>query len=201
MVHPDQSNSGCGCCGTSAAGEPRRGFLAKSLALLIGAAAYATPAVVGIVAFLSPLRREKGQAEDFLRLSSLELLPEDGTPVKTPVIRDRVDAWNYFPNEPVGAVLLRRIGKDEVQAFQVECPHAGCFIGYDEAAKQFVCPCHKATFTLDGKRGDAVSESPRDLDALEVKIEGSNVPGEVSRSSSPERPRSGPWPEVDLPPR
>ena len=145
-----------------------------SLALLFGAAAYATPAVVGIIAFLNPLR-QKGQAGEFIRLAALEGLPEGGPPVKTPVIMDRVDAWNRFPNQPVGAVFLRRTAKDQVLALQVVCPHAGCFVDYDDVNKRFFCPCHKATFDLEGKRLEASSESPRDLDTLPWDVRGSEV--------------------------
>ena len=166
--------SACGCCGDSPPGQPRRGFLARSLALLLGAAAYATPAVVGILSFLNPLR-QKGAAGEPIRLASLEGLSEGGPPVKVPVIMDRVDAWNRFPKQPVGAVFLQRIGKAEVLALQVVCPHAGCFVDYDEAKKHFFCPCHKATFDLDGKRLEASSESPRDLDTLDWEVRGSEV--------------------------
>jgi len=95
--------------------------------------------------------------------------------VKTPAIMDRVDAWNRFPKQPVGAVFLRRTARDQVLALQVVCPHAGCFVDYDEAKQRFFCPCHKASFDLEGKRLEASSESPRDLDTLEVEVRGSEV--------------------------
>lgn len=153
--------------------EPaRRGFLAAAIALVAGGVACAVPALAGLVTFLNPLR-QKGQAGQFLRLASLETLPEDGTPRKFPVILDRTDAWNRFPQQPVGAVFLRRVkqgGKEGIAAIHVVCPHAGCFIAYDSSRKQFVCPCHNGHFDLSGKRLDAHSPSPRDLDTLEVEI-------------------------------
>ncbi len=172
MESPKQAP--CPGCGDAAAAPPRRGFLAKSLALALGAAAFATPVVAAIVSFLNPLR-QKGQAGELMRLASLEGLPEAGPPVKFPVIMDRVDAWNRYPKQPVGAVFLRRTAKERVLALQVVCPHAGCFVDYDEANKRYHCPCHKATFDLEGKRLEARSESPRDLDELEVELRGSEV--------------------------
>lgn len=166
----------CGCCGNSGSqvtAPRRRGFLAGAVALVAGGVAYGVPALAGLVSFLNPLR-QKAQAGQFLRLASLETLPEDGTPRKFPVILDRTDAWNRFPNEPVGAVFLRRLpDKDKkvtVEAIQVVCPHAGCFIVYDTAKNNFACPCHNGSFDLSGKRLDASSPSPRDLDTLEVEI-------------------------------
>lgn len=150
--------------------EHRRGFLG----LLCALCALAVPTLVGIVSFLNPLR-QKSQSGEFLKLATLETLPDDGTPRKVPVIADREDAWNSFPAEPIGAVFLRREG-DKVSALQVVCPHAGCSIGYVTTPKggQFLCPCHIANFDLSGKRLDATSPSPRDMDSLEVEIRNSN---------------------------
>jgi len=152
------------------AAEPRRGFVLKGIALLLGAAAYLTPVVVGVVSFLNPLR-QKRQAGQFMRLAMLDALPTDGTPLKATVTRDRVDAWNRFANQPVGAVFLRRVAAGEVRAIHVVCPHAGCFVAFDPAKKGFFCPCHNASFDIEGKRTDATSSSPRDLDTLEVDPE------------------------------
>lgn len=158
------------CCGKSASSdnENRRCFLGQAAAVVCGAAAIAVPATVGAAAFLNPLR-QKSQGGEFLRLASLDAVPADGTPVQVPVAADRVDAWNRFPNQAIGAVFLRRTDKG-VEALQVLCPHAGCSINYDAPAKKFFCPCHAASFDLNGARTDAVSPSPRDMDSLEVEI-------------------------------
>jgi len=87
------------------------------------------PATVGVVTFLNPLR-QKSQSGQFMRLASLDVLPDDGTPRKVPVIADRTDAWNTYPAEPIGAVFLRRTGA-KVTALQVICPHAGCSINFE----------------------------------------------------------------------
>jgi menaquinol-cytochrome c reductase iron-sulfur subunit len=156
--------------------KQRRGFLAKMTALIAGSVALITPAAVGIVAFLNPLR-QKSRIGEFVRVTSLEAVPEDGMPQKFPVIADRTDAWNFFPNEPIGAVYLCRAGKDRVEALQVVCPHAGCSIMVEPSGsgKKFYCPCHAAAFDLSGKRLDAVSPSPRDMDSLEVEVRDKDV--------------------------
>jgi menaquinol-cytochrome c reductase iron-sulfur subunit len=159
---------GCGSSKTPDSSPRRRGFLAGAVALATGGVACAVPALAGLVSALNPLR-QKSQAGVFLRLASLETLPEDGTPRKFPVVLDRTDAWNRFPKEPVGAVFLRRV-KDKVEAIHVVCPHAGCFIVYDAAKNTYFCPCHNGNFDLTGKRLDSNSPSPRDLDTLEVEI-------------------------------
>jgi len=152
-------------------GDDRRGFLGNATAVLLGALGLAVPAVAGIVTALNPLR-QKSQAGQSIRLATLDVLPEDGTPRKFPVVADRTDAWNRFPNEPVGAVFLRRTGAKQVEAIHVVCPHAGCFVDYVAKEDEFLCPCHMAHFDLTGKRKDENSPSPRDLDTLEVEIRG-----------------------------
>jgi Rieske Fe-S protein len=39
---------------------------------------------------------------------------------------------------------------------------------------QFVCPCHQAHFDLDGKRTESNSQSPRNMDTLDVQIRNQN---------------------------
>jgi menaquinol-cytochrome c reductase iron-sulfur subunit len=153
-------------------GKSRRGFFEQAAAVLLGGMALLVPGATGFVAFLNPLR-QKSQSGQWMRLTALDALPEDGTPRRFPIIADRADAWNYFPNEPIGAVFLRRVGS-ETQALQVICPHAGCSIALQSTpdGSKFVCPCHLANFDLDGKRTDEVSPSPRDMDALDVEIRG-----------------------------
>ena len=155
-------------------GENRRGFIGQAVAVLCGGVALLVPAAVGVAAFLNPLR-QKSQSGQFMRLASLDVLPDDGTPRKVPVIADRTDAWNTYPAEPIGAVFLRRTG-GKVTALQVICPHAGCSINFEgsAAAGKFFCPCHAASFDLAGKRTDPTSPSPRDMDTLDVEIRNKN---------------------------
>jgi len=153
------------------AGEQRRGFLAELIAWICGGVALLVPVAAGMVAFLNPLR-QKSQGGGFIKLATLATLPEDGVPQRFPVVAERTDAWNRFPNEPIGAVWLRRTAANAVEALQVVCPHAGCSIVYDDAEGEgkFFCPCHAATFGLGGERLEKTSPSPRDMDTLETEI-------------------------------
>src|SRR5262249_22598336 len=110
----------------------------------------------------------------FLRVTSLRSVPEDGLPRKFSVVSSHVDAWNRDPAVLVGAVYLRRTGANTVQAFNVVCPHAGCFVDFVPARKNYICPCHNSAFGLDGKISDPRSPSPRGLDELEVQIRNDN---------------------------
>jgi menaquinol-cytochrome c reductase iron-sulfur subunit len=146
--------------------------VAQVLAALFGAVSLLVPLVAGIVAFLNPLR-QRGRNQRWIRVAPLAVLPDNGTPRKFPLIAERHDGWMRFPPEPVGAVFLRRVsGELQVVAFQVKCPHAGCAIDYQSTpgGGKFFCPCHRANFDLEGRRADAVSPSPRDMDRLAVEL-------------------------------
>lgn len=167
----------------------RRGFFAKATALGLWLVSLAVPTAVGIFSFVNPLR-QRGQAGRFLKITSLDVLPEDGTPRRFPVLADRSDAWNRFANEPVGAIFLRRSKEDKIQAIHVVCPHAGCFVDYDAEKDIFFCPCHQASFDLQGKRLDETSPSPRDLDTLEAEVRGKEevwVKFQNFRTGTPEK--------------
>jgi menaquinol-cytochrome c reductase iron-sulfur subunit len=151
--------------------ENRRGFLARLVALLAGGTAVLAPAALGCVSFLNPLRL-KGQGGGFRKLATLAQLPQDGTPLRLTIFDERTDAWTRYPTDAVGAVYLRRTGKNQVVALQASCPHLGCSILYQTASPggKFYCPCHQASFDLEGKRTEANSPSPRDMDTLAVEI-------------------------------
>src|SRR5688572_24345168 len=153
----------------SCGGEDRRGFLKKLLASAIGAVLTLVPAAAGLRVMLDPLRR-KSSVSGAVRVTSLEALPADGGPRKFSVVADREDAWNKFRNVPIGAVYLRRTTEGKLEALNVVCPHAGCFVDFNSGRSQFICPCHNSAFAVDGKIADVKSPSARGLDTLEVEV-------------------------------
>jgi menaquinol-cytochrome c reductase iron-sulfur subunit len=153
----------------SCSGPDRRGFLKKAAASVIGAVITVVPFAAGLAVWLDPLRR-KGGAGQLVRVASLSALPEDGIPRKFAVLASRVDAWNKSPESAIGAVYLRREKGAMPRAFNVVCPHAGCFVDYMASKDSYLCPCHNSTFALDGKINDPKSPSPRGLDELEVEV-------------------------------
>src|SRR5262245_25448982 len=153
----------------------RRDFFKKVLAGFIGAVLGLVPAVAGLTVFFDPLRRKTATA-GAIRVTTLEALPADGVPRKFPVLATRVDAWNKFTQVPIGAVYLRRTADNKLEAYNVVCPHAGCFVDFLPDRGKFLCPCHNSTFTIAGKIDDPSSPAPRGMDSLEVELrEGKEV--------------------------
>jgi menaquinol-cytochrome c reductase iron-sulfur subunit len=147
----------------------RREFLKQAAVAGIGGALVLVPLGAGAAVLLDPLRR-KAVAGEMIFITSIDSLPSDGAPRKFAILAGRVDAWNKFPNAPVGAIYLRRTSEKEVQALNVVCPHAGCFVDFRGSSKDYYCPCHNSSFALDGRIADPKSPSPRGLDSLEVEI-------------------------------
>jgi menaquinol-cytochrome c reductase iron-sulfur subunit len=147
----------------------RRDFFKRLITGLIGAVLGLVPVAAGLTVFLDPLRR-KTASTGAVRVATLEALPSDGIPRKFPVLATRTDAWNKFSQVPVGAVYLRRSSELEVQALNVVCPHAGCFVDFLPERGRYLCPCHNSTFSIAGKIDDPKSPAARGLDVLEVEI-------------------------------
>jgi menaquinol-cytochrome c reductase iron-sulfur subunit len=147
----------------------RRDFLAKAGAVAIGGALALVAPIAGLAVLLDPLRRT-AEAGGAVRVATLEALPENGEPRQFPVLATQVDAWNRTPNVPVGAVYLQRTPDGRVRAFNVVCPHAGCFVDYRPTEGRYHCPCHNSSFKLDGEVLDPGSPAPRGLDELAVEV-------------------------------
>jgi menaquinol-cytochrome c reductase iron-sulfur subunit len=156
----------------------RRNFLAR-ISVVIGALLALLPLAAGVCSFLDPLTRRRpfplryrgsrGAREGFFRVTPLDALPIGGPPRRFPVVADRIDGWNFIPQQPIGAVFLERLDEKSVRAFQATCPHAGCSVSYQNAA--YHCPCHNSAFRLDGSKLNQPGKenpSPRNLDSLDV---------------------------------
>jgi menaquinol-cytochrome c reductase iron-sulfur subunit len=150
----------------------RRNFLVKTAAAITGGIAALFPFAVGLFTFADPLRRRSAGngGEGFVRVANLEAVPDDGVPRQFAIVSDRTDSWSRFPNEPIGAIYLRR-KKDEKApvAFNAICPHAGCFVDYAAERNLFQCPCHNSAFQLDGSIIQP-SPSPRAMDELLCEV-------------------------------
>lgn len=150
--------------------EERRGFI-KFLCAFFGTLISMAPFSAGLWSYLNPLakrnKRGSGSGDGFVRITSIDAIPADGSPAKFAVVADKVDAWNKFPNVSIGAVYLRLV--DGVpMALHTVCPHLGCFVDYRPGYGDFFCPCHNSNFKLDGERVKGVS--PRAMDALEIEV-------------------------------
>ena len=85
--------------------------------------------------------------------------------------RTRVDGWRVS-KEKASAWVVKK-SEAEVIAFSSACTHLGCAYRYDDAAKNFICPCHTSAFSIDGQV--LSGPAPRALDRYEVKLDKGRV--------------------------
>jgi Rieske Fe-S protein len=129
----------------------------------VGCSALAVPAVRFVTA---PAQGGAG-AGRWIRTVKLDSLTP-GQPKRVALVDDHRDAWTMEKQVQLGAAWLVREG-DGVKAWSVTCPHLGCAIDRSASGPGFNCPCHDSSFAPDGKRIDG--PSPRDMDALETRVE------------------------------
>ena len=99
-----------------------------------------------------------GKVDEFAALTA---------PVKRTITVEQVDGWRKIVSEKAIYVLPGKEGA--LRVLSPICPHLGCSIPWNEAKKEFVCPCHTAVFGPDGVR--VSGPSPRAMDELDSKVE------------------------------
>lgn len=156
---------------SKAQGDSRRTFLTWLIGLG-GAGIGALVALPGMGYLADPLRRAVGTRGRWATVGDLETMPKDH-PVSLPVIGEQVDAWTRATDVSLGMVWVRRGEGEQVQAWNAECPHLGCKVGYDRDKARFGCPCHDSEFSPEGKR--LGGPAPRSLDSLDTRVKDGKV--------------------------
>lgn len=152
---------------TMRADEPvsRRSFLG----VLLGFGMAVVGAVLSVPLLrvaLHPLLKSTTQTE-WSDIGKVEEFAALAAPVKRSITVEQVDGWRKIVSEKAIYVLP---GKDgALRVLSPTCPHLGCSIPWNEARKEFVCPCHAAVFAADGSR--VSGPAPRSMDDLEFKVE------------------------------
>ena len=115
---------------------PRRSMLVHFFTAVISFVIVAVPSTLGGLFFLDPILRKrkavsgdatsgavaKKDEDGFIRLDvTKDALPQDGTPLSVTVKDDLIDAWNLFPDVPVGSIWLRKVGDGPILAFNSVC--------------------------------------------------------------------------------
>ena len=173
--------------------EPhRRSFL--SWAIFALGAVFSAILGIPVVCYTIDPRHRKNRQSQYKLVDGIVL---EDLLVRSPrqgVIRDtRRDGWTLYPSDVVGRVWVVRVGdaptlrtdaevdaynadetrkKNYLLVFTTICPHMGCSVNLDETGNEFACPCHNATFKVDGAKGDDPGNpAPRGMDTLDWQID------------------------------
>ncbi|MCS6799980.1 MAG: Rieske (2Fe-2S) protein [Myxococcota bacterium] len=118
-------------------------------------------ALPAVAVWLDPVLRPRRRRGTRVVVGPASAL-RDEHPVPMTVVGERVDAWERAPRSTLGVVWLQRRPDGSILCHSAACPHLGCRVGYDERARQFVCPCHSSRFALDGRVLSGPSARPLD---------------------------------------
>jgi Rieske Fe-S protein len=137
----------------------RRGFLKRFLKYfnLMAVAAFFS----GAITYLIPPRKSIVKVGGWQKVATREKLKKG------------ILSTTYF-GLPI--FLLKR--QNDITAFSAICPHLGCIIKWDEEKKEFPCPCHDSSFTMEGKVTGGPAR-PYNLLEFRVKIEGEDISVEM----------------------
>jgi Rieske Fe-S protein len=64
---------------------------------------------------------------------------------------------------------------DKVDGLSAVCTHMGCILNYSKIRNQFECPCHGATFAVNGEPNGNYQQPLRRLPWLDVRIQRGQV--------------------------
>ncbi len=146
----------------------RRHFYHLSFIYGLGAAIGAMVSVPAFVyLFLPPRAKKKAQWVDAADLSQIQI----GTPQEVSFRINKVDGWKVSSEKTTAWVV--KTSDTQAIAFSPQCTHLGCAYHWDQNSKNFLCPCHTSTFSIDG--AVLSGPAPRPLDRYEVKIAGNQL--------------------------
>ncbi len=80
------------------------------------------------------------------------------------------DGW-YITKER--ALCWVKVEGDKITAISATCTHLGCNVYWDEASKNFRCPCHAGVYDFEGKV--IKGPPPRALDRFKVRVDGERI--------------------------
>jgi Rieske Fe-S protein len=150
----------------STTGNSRRRFLSVATNLLL--AVLTLGLVVPALGYVwAPLRRKRGgSGADFRNLGPLSNLPIGEWQLLLEIKSE--NGWEKTNTRP--GVWVRRAaeGDKDVTVLSPVCPHLGCSTRWHQDLAQFLCPCHKGAFDVNGQR--IGGPPPRGLDALEWQV-------------------------------
>lgn len=154
----------------------RRNFLVSAIYGLGGliSAALAVPAIAYL---FSPIK-SRAKGPDWIDVADIAKLPV-GEPAEVLFRRKRVDGWKVV-DEKTSAWLVKQ-SEEEIFALAPGCTHLGCAYSWVKDKKEFLCPCHVSTFSVDGKV--TAGPAPRPLDRYASRVVDGKVQlGPVERS-------------------
>lgn len=137
----------------------RRDFI-KAASAVIGGAIGVALGIPAIGYLIDPALRS-GAREGWIPIRKLDEVPV-GTPSPFSFTRTQANGWERTSTSYGGYVFRRSEDPQDLFIVNSRCTHLGCTVNWKEDAQAYLCPCHDAKFSKEGKVLDG--PPPRPLD-------------------------------------
>lgn len=84
----------------------------------------------------------------------------------------QLEKTGFLLNKDLKVVVVKD-AKDKLSAVNPTCTHQGCIVEWKKDINTFVCPCHNAKFSADGKV--LAKPASTDLSTYQVQIENGEI--------------------------
>ena len=121
-------------------------------------------AVIGLPAIgflISPALRAGGK-DAWVPIGSLDEIPV-GEPYPFSFTRTRVNGWERTATSYGGFVLRKSEAAEDLVILSSRCTHLGCQLNWRADSRVYVCPCHDASFDINGQVIDGPPPRPLDV--------------------------------------
>lgn len=142
----------------------RQGFV-KIVTTFLGSIMGAVLGLPLINYFITPAL-QKEQKEDWVAVGPLEDYPI-GKPQVFTFTRTQINGWERT-SQSYGVYVLRQ-NQADLSVLSNVCTHLSCRVTWKEEQAAYICPCHDASFDIQGEV--IKGPPPRPLDQFETKIE------------------------------
>jgi len=114
---------------------------------------------VPVIGYMIDPALQAGGKEAWIPVGKLDKIPV-GTPTPFSFTRTKVNGWERTGTSYGGFVIRKSEDPKDIAILSSHCTHLGCSVNWKEDAQEFVCPCHDAKFSKEGKVLDGPPPKP-----------------------------------------
>ena len=114
---------------------------------------------VPVIGYMIDPALQAGGKEAWIPVGKLDKIPV-GTPTPFSFTRTKINGWERTGTSYGGFVIRKSEDPKDIVILSSHCTHLGCSVNWKEDAQEFVCPCHDAKFSKEGKVLDGPPPKP-----------------------------------------
>jgi menaquinol-cytochrome c reductase iron-sulfur subunit len=138
----------------------RRDFI-KVTTGIIGGLIGAAIGLPSISYLIDPALREGGK-DAWISIGKFEDM-QIGTPYPFSFTRVQVNGWERTSSSFGGYAIRKSDDSKDLLILNSRCTHLACTVNWNEEADAFLCPCHDAKFSKEGRVLDGPPPRPLDV--------------------------------------